>query len=360
MPMKSAVMMASVSCLLNELAQAEKVIPAKCIEQAPVFGRTVQGAMSFDQTKEVIVDKMPVDFTPMSYNKCLNDEDQLLSFQWTYANEDRSKQYRMTRVGKQGDNCLDIDIPDAERGNFDIARMFRDDEKIVKLVLVSSETGNSSALGPKDSNDEKDYFAEEEHNIVGFWGQYTEDAITQIGMLVADLMCVDENGVDMEIKENNFDEIEEISKTKDDSETTGEDDNPTGKVESFSSRRGGDMDDEDDVDPADSEEVLLTVLLVVVATILIAILVIIITHYCTKGNAKTNKVTVLNTADGQAHNNSAIPQESEEALASQGSKRGEDKDTDRALQAKWKSSLNQNESARWVPGLYPVWSSDAV
>ena len=46
--MKSAVMMASVSCLLNELAQAEKVIPAKCIEQAPVFGRTVQGAMSFD------------------------------------------------------------------------------------------------------------------------------------------------------------------------------------------------------------------------------------------------------------------------------------------------------------------------
>lgn len=289
--------------------------------------------MNFDQTKEVIVDKMPVDFTPMSYNKCLNDENQLLSFQWTYANADRSKQYRMTRVGMQGDNCLDIDIPDEERGNFDIARMFRDDEKIVKLVMVSTETGSSTALGPQDSNDEKDFEAEDEHHIVGFWGQYTEDAITQIGMLVADLVCVDENGLDMEIKENNFDEIENMSKTKD-GDATGGDDNPTGKEETFSSRRGGDMDDEDSVDPADSEEVLRIVLIVVVVVILTSILVLIITHYCTKGGVKTNKVTVLNTADGQAHNNSAIPQESEEALASQGSKRGEEKDTDRALQPK--------------------------
>ena len=57
----------------------------------------------------------------------------------------------------KNDNCLDIDIPDEKRGNFDIARMFRDEEKIVKLVMVSTETGNSSALGPQDSNDEKDY-----------------------------------------------------------------------------------------------------------------------------------------------------------------------------------------------------------
>ena len=233
----------------------------------------------------------------------------------------------------QGDNCLDIDIPDEERGNFDIARMFRDDEKIVKLVMVSTETGSSTALGPQDSNDEKDFEAEDEHHIVGFWGQYTEDAITQIGMLVADLVCVDENGLDMEIKENNFDEIENMSKTKD-GDATGGDDNPTGKEESFSSRSGGDMDDEDSVDPADSEEVLRIVLIVVVVVILTSILVLIITHYCTKGGVKTNKVTVLNTADGQAHNNSAIPQESEEALASQGSKRGEEKDTDRALQPK--------------------------
>ena len=177
-------------------------------------------------------------------------------------------------------------------------------------------------------------------------------------MLVADLMCVDENGVDMEIKENNFDEIENIDKAKD-SEATGGDDNPTGKVETFSSRSGGDMDD-DAVDPADSEEVLRIVLIIVVVVILTSILVLIITHYCTKGSTKTNKVTVLNTADGQAHNNSAVPQESEEALASQGSKRGEEKDTDRALQPKWKNSWNQNESARWEPGLYPVWSSDAA
>ena len=86
----------------------------------------------------------------------------------------------------------------------------------------------------------------------------------------------------------------------------------------------------DDVDPAESEEVLLIVLIIVVAVILVSILVIIITHYVTKGEDKTNKVAVMNT-EGQVHNTSAVPQESEEALASQASKRGEEKDTERAL-----------------------------
>lgn len=51
----------------------------------------------------------------------------------------------------------------------------------------------------------------------------------------------------------------------------------------------------DDVDPAESEEVLLIVLIIVVAVILVSILVIIITHYVTKGEDKTNKVAVMNT-----------------------------------------------------------------
>ena len=169
--MKSAIMMASLSCLLNNQAQAEIVIPAKCVEQAPSFGRTVQGAMSFDQTKEVIVDKMPAEFTPMSYNLCLSEASrQLMSFQWTYANENKSKQYRMTRVGMEGGTCFDFDIADVDRGNFDFAKVFRDDTMITQLALISSDKGKAWTLGPSDSSDEQDYRAEDDHHIVGFWG----------------------------------------------------------------------------------------------------------------------------------------------------------------------------------------------
>ena len=108
-------------------------------------------------------------------------------------------------------------------------------------------------------------------------------------------MCVDENGVDMEIKENSFDALKKLAESKDGEETTGgEDDSPTGKVVTFSSKDGN-MDKEDTVDPEESKEVLLIVVVVIAAVILTAILVIIITHYVTKGGAKTNKVTVLNT-----------------------------------------------------------------
>ena len=201
--------MASVSCLLNNLAQAEIVIPSNCIgKYLSRFGREVEGAMSFDQTEEVIVDKMPIDFSPMSYNLCVNDEGQLKSFQWTYANADRSKQYRMTRVGMKGGNCEDIDIPDHKRGMFDVARVFRDSDQIVKIVLFSTETATSWTLGQADTsdeNDQRDYIRpddvdEDRYYIVGFWGQYTEDAITKIGVIAADDWCVDDEGIDKEIK----------------------------------------------------------------------------------------------------------------------------------------------------------------
>ena len=243
-----------------------------------------------------------------------------MSFQWTYANEDKTKQYRMTRVGMEGGTCFDVDIEDGDRGNFDLAKVFRDQDQITQLVLVSSVARKSWTLGPNVSSDEQDYRAMDGKNIVGFWGQYTETAITQIGFVVVDPACVSANGVDKEIKENNFADLEKMSEPEEgDGEATGDDDSPTGKEESFNSRKGTSKDDDEDaVDPKESEEVLLVVVIVVAVVILTSILVLIITHFATKGDAKTNKVVVL---DGQTHNNSAVPQESEEAIASQASHR---------------------------------------
>ena len=76
----------------------------------------------------------------------------------------------MTRVGPEGGKCFDFDIDDADRGHFDVANIFRDEEKISQLVLISTMTRQTWTLGPNDSNSDKNYQAEDDHHIVGFWG----------------------------------------------------------------------------------------------------------------------------------------------------------------------------------------------
>ena len=118
--------------------RAEIVIPAKCISQTQPFGRTVGGAIQFDQT-QAIADRLPANFTPFMYNICINNESrQLQSFSWTYSNEDRSKYHSMSRVGPKGGTCFDFKLEDDERGHFDKARTYRDDNKIAQLVLIST------------------------------------------------------------------------------------------------------------------------------------------------------------------------------------------------------------------------------
>ena len=110
--------------------------------------------------------------------------------------------------------------------------------------------------------------------------------------------------MEKEIKANNFAEILDLT-----TDETGEGDDPTGKEITFNSRDDK-KDGDSSVDSSESDEVLLTVVIILVVVIVVAVLVILITHFVTKGRNK-NKVTVLNT-DGQS---SALPQESEEGLA---------------------------------------------
>ena len=81
---------------------------------------------------------MPAYYNPLSYSVCFSDAGKtaLLSFQWTYSNEDNSKTFKQERVGPDGGFCEEIVLKESERIHFDLATVFRDEVKIQKVVLL--------------------------------------------------------------------------------------------------------------------------------------------------------------------------------------------------------------------------------
>ena len=84
-------------------------------------------------------------------------------------------------------------------------------------------------LGPDATESNKIFTFDEGKEIVGFYGKQTETAITQIGFIVSDRACVEENGIEKEIDDNVVDDPMNIV---DDGQTGGEED-ATGKTVSF-------------------------------------------------------------------------------------------------------------------------------
>ena len=80
---------------------------------------------------------MPAYYTPLSYSVCFSDAGKtaLRSFQWTYSKEQSdttttSKTFKQERVGPEGGFCEEVWLKESERMHFDLATVFRDDEKI--------------------------------------------------------------------------------------------------------------------------------------------------------------------------------------------------------------------------------------
>ena len=133
-------------------------------------------------------------------------------------------------------------------------------------------------MGPLPTTDEKDFIAEAGQRIVGFWGAQTKEAITQIGMLVADEACIEEFGVDKEIADNVDDTNTDFS--------IEDDDGAESKTVSFRSKTS------EETNKDDSDEIILIVVIVIVAVIVLALLVILITHFVTKKRGENNKAQV--------------------------------------------------------------------
>lgn len=109
----------------------------------------------------------------------------------------------------------------------------------------------------------------------------------------------------------------------DDNET----ESPSSKTVTFKSKSDGmDLDEKEDND------VVLIVIIILVAVIVTSILIFLITHCVTSRNKTRVTVQGGHPGEGTA-NNSAIPQESEGYDGAAESRRGDRKDSDRALSA---------------------------
>jgi len=168
--------------------------------------------------------------------------------------------------------------------------------------------------GETETEDRKKFEFEEGNDVVGFWGNYVDSKITQIGFILKDNACVAENGVETEFVSNSDGSGSQNGNgngTGNGGDGTGTDvsfsskDNPTGKTVTFASKPGSEVSEGADDDDSD---VVLTVVIILIVVVILAILIILIVHFWTKRNA--NKVTVLNSdSRSQPHtaNNSAIP-----------------------------------------------------
>ena len=74
-------------------------VPEKCLSKLPLVGTAVDGSVSFDQTQD-IVDKMPVGFTPIRFNICIEldgKETRLRSVEQTFSND--IDDFTLSKVG---------------------------------------------------------------------------------------------------------------------------------------------------------------------------------------------------------------------------------------------------------------------
>jgi len=85
---------------------------------------------------------------------CLDEETKkLVSFAFTYANDESTKFHSMSRVGPEGGVCLDLQLSD-DRGFPARSYIYRDLERVESLVLITEEL-SVVQMGIKSGDQEK-------------------------------------------------------------------------------------------------------------------------------------------------------------------------------------------------------------